>query len=437
MNKPNEPPPESRAVASRGLTPESFAHYKGTAEMLAQGGITVPKHFRNNPRACFAVLLQSMQWGMNPVPVFQKTHITQGRIRGYEAQQIAAVVIKNAPIKGWRENEFIGDWSKILGKCEERKSEKSGGKYYVATYTEKDEEGLSVIVLATFIDEDQSRELTAMMAQAWPPFSTQWATDPQQQIGYLAMRKWARRFAPEVILGAYTPEEIASRRYDMGAAAEVPLDERNTDTSPVSGNVGFKRRMRSKPKIELSAAAGLAERLKSDANNQVARTAFDDRHEGSRAAARAAKDGGQLKSEPESESEPITQDDSCRAEGWRAHKLPRGSRATRTSRGSRRSGYRRGSDSLRRAAVPGRVAHAIRSDGGEVRRRRVMRIFDLRRSPRIVNELRMTNILDTSDLVCLKADDLPGFAPFGKHAVAEIQRELERLGLRLRPGETQ
>ena len=50
-----------------------------------------------------------------------------------------------------------------------------------------------------------------MMTQAYPRFSTQWATDPMQQIGYLAVRKWARRFTPDVLLGVYTPDEARAR----------------------------------------------------------------------------------------------------------------------------------------------------------------------------------------------------------------------------------
>jgi hypothetical protein len=198
------------------------------AEQMAKGVATLPAHLRNNPGDCLAIAMQSTQWGMNPFAVAQKTHITQGGALGYEAQLISAVVTSIAPIDDRPEYTFIGDWNKVLGKVEERKSDK-GGKYYVATYTKADEAGLGVIVSCRLRGESQPREVTVMMSQAYPRFSTQWATDPQQQICYLAIRKWARRYTPDVILGVYSPDEMAETQpmpprkpIDMGPAEVIP-----------------------------------------------------------------------------------------------------------------------------------------------------------------------------------------------------------------------
>lgn len=176
------------------------------AEMMAAGRATVPRHLQGNASDCMAVIMQAMQWEMNPFAVAQKTHVTQGGALGYEAQLVNAVVIARAPITGRPEFEFIGDWSRILGRVKEMKSDK-GGKYYVADWSKADEDGLGVICRCTIRGESAPREVQVMMAQAYPRFSTQWATDPQQQITYLAVRKWARRNTPDVILGVYTEDE--------------------------------------------------------------------------------------------------------------------------------------------------------------------------------------------------------------------------------------
>ncbi|MGY6271046.1 RecT family recombinase [Achromobacter denitrificans] len=176
------------------------------AELMAAGRATVPRHLQGNASDCMAVIMQSMQWGMNPFAVAQKTHVTQGGALGYEAQLVNAVVIARAPVTGRPEFEFIGDWSRVLGRVKEMKSDK-GGKYYVADWNKADEEGLGVICRCTLRGESEPREVQVMMAQAYPRFSTQWATDPQQQITYLAVRKWARRYTPDVILGVYTEDE--------------------------------------------------------------------------------------------------------------------------------------------------------------------------------------------------------------------------------------
>jgi hypothetical protein len=198
------------------------------AELMSKSSVTVPKHFQGKPADCLAICMQSTQWGMNPFAVAQKTHVTQGGALGYEAQLINAAVIGSGRLVGRPDFEFIGDWNKILGRVEERKSD-SGGKYYVAAWPKADENGLGVIVSALIAGEAEPRKVQIMMSQAYPRFSTQWATDPQQQITYLAVRKFARRYLPEVILGVYTKDELmdadeplpAGTRH-MGAVDEVP-----------------------------------------------------------------------------------------------------------------------------------------------------------------------------------------------------------------------
>lgn len=210
------------------LDPNSFGKVMAFAEMMASGQATVPRHLQGNKADCAAVTMQAMQWQMNPFAVGQKTHVTQGGTLGYEAQLINAVIIARAPIENRPEFTFIGDWNKILGRVEERKSDK-GGKYYVAGWKPADEAGLGVICSCLLKGEAVPREITVMLTQAYPRFSTQWATDPQQQITYLAVRKWARRYAPDVILGVYTNDELepadGHQMRDMGPAESAAREE--------------------------------------------------------------------------------------------------------------------------------------------------------------------------------------------------------------------
>lgn len=211
----------STTSASLILSGDAMERIFKFAEMMAKGTATVPKHLQGNPSDCLAVVMQATQWGMNPFAVAQKTHVTQGGALGYEAQLISAVITANAPVTGAPEYEYIGNWSKVLGKVEERKSDK-GGKYYVATYTKADEEGLGVTCRMTMKGEAHPRELTVMLSQCYPRFSTQWATDPKQQISYVAIRKWSRMFAPGVILGVNEVEETTEQApRDMGPADVV------------------------------------------------------------------------------------------------------------------------------------------------------------------------------------------------------------------------
>jgi hypothetical protein len=217
-------------TSSVGLTmsPESMSSMLEVARLMATSKVTVPKHLQGSPADCMAVTMQAMQWGMNPFAVAQKTHVTQSGALGYEAQLIAAVICANAPVlESAPVYEYIGDWSKVLGKVESKTSEK-GGKYFVATYSKADEAGLGVICRMTLKGEPEPREITLMMSQCYPRFSTQWATDPKQQISYAAIRKWARLFSPGTILGVYTPdelEEIPVQSKNMGAVEVVETEE--------------------------------------------------------------------------------------------------------------------------------------------------------------------------------------------------------------------
>ncbi|CAN7323214.1 recombinase RecT [Variovorax sp. LjRoot84] len=198
----------------------SWDRIQAFGKMMARGSVTIPRHLQGNEADCTAVALQAFGWRMNPYAVAQKTHISQSGALGYEAQLVNAVIQGSGALQTDPDYEYVGDWSKVLGKVEERKSDK-GGKYYVATYTKADEDGLGVIVRAQLRGESKMRELTVMMSQAYPRFSTQWATDPKQQISYLALRKFVRLHKPGVILGVYTNDEMEAPGEKFMGSAEV------------------------------------------------------------------------------------------------------------------------------------------------------------------------------------------------------------------------
>jgi hypothetical protein len=175
------------------------------AKVMASGAASIPEHLRGNVGDCFAIAMQAMQWNMNPWPVAQKTHLVKG-ILGYEAQLVNAVIISIAPITGRPNYEWFGDWSKVTGKFNILKGDK--GEYRVPGWILADEEGLGVKVWATIKGESEPRVLTLLLAQARTRNSTLWADDPQQQLAYLALKKWSRLHTPDVIMGVYSRDEL-------------------------------------------------------------------------------------------------------------------------------------------------------------------------------------------------------------------------------------
>ena len=227
---PEAVPMNSASASALMLSDTSMDKLMRVADMMASGRCTVPQHLQKSPGDCFAVAMQATMWNMNPFAVAQKTHVSQSGALGYEAQLVSAVVTSSGAVDGDPEYEFFGDWSKVLGKVEERKSDK-GGKYYVATYTKADEAGLGVVCRLRLRGEKEPREMEVLMSQCYPRFSTQWATDPKQQICYVAIRKWARLHKPGVILGVYTPDELEQIPRDMGPAEEVSLWTKEQETA--------------------------------------------------------------------------------------------------------------------------------------------------------------------------------------------------------------
>lgn len=195
------------------------------AAVMAEGHVTVPAHLKGNASDCLAVSMQAVQWGMNPFAVAQKTHLVHG-VLGYEAQLVNAVITSMAPTHDRLHYEWYGPWENVIGKFKEKTSAKdSDKKFYVQAWTFTDEEKCGVRVWATMKGEKHPRVLELLLSQAQPRNSPLWATDPKQQLAYLAVKRWARLHCPDVILGVYTPDEIGSETPPMRDITPVETAE--------------------------------------------------------------------------------------------------------------------------------------------------------------------------------------------------------------------
>ncbi len=208
------------------MSDASMDRLERIADLMASGKTTVPNHLRGNKGDCFAICLQSMQWGMNPFSVAQKTFLVNG-VLGYEAQLVAAVINNSGLVVDRFNFEWFGQWTLIVGKFKEvtstKKLDDNGQpkKYIVPDWRQEDERGLGVRVWATIKGESEPRVLELLMTQARTRNSTLWTEDPKQQLAYLAQKRWARLHAPDVILGVYTPDELAEAGVKFMGDAEV------------------------------------------------------------------------------------------------------------------------------------------------------------------------------------------------------------------------
>jgi len=210
------------------LDDQSLDRMMRLADIMASGRCTLPKEYRGSPGDCLAVVMQAMQWRMNPYLVAGKTHFVNGVI-GYEAQLVNAVVVESGAIEGGFDYEWYGPWERVLGKFEEKSRVKDGEtiKYRIPGWTLQDEAGIGIRVTATRRADHATKTLDLLLAQTRTRNSTLWADDPRQQLAYLGVKRWARLYTPGVMLGVYTPDELqeqAGERF-MGAADVVPEPE--------------------------------------------------------------------------------------------------------------------------------------------------------------------------------------------------------------------
>ncbi|ABN42227.1 gp19 [Sodalis phage phiSG1] len=187
------------------------------AGLMSEGTVMVPAHLRKKPSDCLAIVMQSARWGMDPFAVAQKTHVING-VLGYEAQLVNAVVSSSNAISGRFFYEYSGDWSKCCTtrEIQVKKTDKDGVTKgvpkRVRAWNDIDEKGLSVRVGAvlqgdTEITWGEPVYLSGVVVRNSPL----WASNPRQQLAYLAVKYWARLYCPEVILGVYTHDEIQPR----------------------------------------------------------------------------------------------------------------------------------------------------------------------------------------------------------------------------------
>lgn len=190
---------------------ELFDRLRTLSVVMANSGAFVPSHFREKPDACMAVVMQAARWGMDPFAVAQKTHIVgNSGVLGYEAQLVNAVITNMSPTKDRLHYDWFGNWENIVGRFIKKTSGK-GNEYIAPGWDLKDEAGVGIRVWATMKGEDEPRELVLMLSQAQVRNSTLWASDPRQQLAYLAVKRWARLYCPDVILGVYSADEIEER----------------------------------------------------------------------------------------------------------------------------------------------------------------------------------------------------------------------------------
>lgn len=190
-----------QSVGDIMLNSPLLAQIDQMALRMAKGRATVPKHLQDNEGDCWAIIMQAIQWKMNPFVVAQKTHVVSGTL-GYEAQLVLAVVESSGAIDGHFHYQYQGEGNSL--EC--RVGAKLKG------------------------DKDITWNEWLCIASVKVKNSPLWTTNPKQQLGYLQGKNFCRAYAPGAILGIYTPDELqeipaSEREVGPGAKVSSIMDE--------------------------------------------------------------------------------------------------------------------------------------------------------------------------------------------------------------------
>lgn len=187
------------------LAPANMEQAMKLAEMMS-GAKLVPVHLQGKSADCLLVIEQASRWKMSPFAVAQCTSVIQGKLM-YEGKLVAAVVNAN----GGLEERLSFDYK---GTGETR----------------------AITVSGKFRGEKDPRTVDVALKDV-KTANSMWQKQPDQQLMYSGTRAWARRHAPELMLGVYSPEE-----FDQNSMIDItPSDTDHSKPKSPFGNAARRK----------------------------------------------------------------------------------------------------------------------------------------------------------------------------------------------------
>lgn len=157
------------------LLPTNMRDAMEIANMMARAGF-FPKELQS-PGSCLFVVEQAMRWNMSPYAVATEMSFPQGKPM-FSGKLVAAAIQSSGVIHGRLHYDYSGEGP-----------------------------DRTLTVSGTLRGESAPVSVSVRLADA-KTSNQHWAKSPDQMLAYYGARVWARRYAPEVMLGVYTPEEF-------------------------------------------------------------------------------------------------------------------------------------------------------------------------------------------------------------------------------------
>jgi hypothetical protein len=187
------------------LDTSRFEHMQRIAGTMAACSLIPDALKGNTPQTtlanCFLVVNQAVRWNMDPFAVAQSVSVVRGKLC-YEGKLVAAVIEQKLGVRlRYEWNDKRGDDFGVVvsGQFPDGRVETIDGT--VGQWQTRDKEG---------------------------KVSNQWRSLPKLMLAYRGSREWARLFAPGVMLGVYTDDELV----DMQEGAKAVRARDVTPAAP-------------------------------------------------------------------------------------------------------------------------------------------------------------------------------------------------------------
>lgn len=193
-------PSSSAAARSSFMTPGNMAEAIALAKFISQCK-NMPEHLKGSPADCLMIIEQAARWNMSPYAAAMSSVMVKGKMT-FEGKFVAAALTSSRVLDGHLEYEYSGEGV-------ER----------------------TVRVTGRLRGETLIREISVTLKNV-KTTNEWWGKLPDQMLGYNGARQWARRHAPGVMLGVYSPDEF-------DAEADAPFDPYEGTTIDGSAQAAF------------------------------------------------------------------------------------------------------------------------------------------------------------------------------------------------------
>ncbi len=180
------------AVGNGGTQADVYRQTMELAKTMSIAKYSIPVFLRGNLGDCLTIRELAMETGFGASRIARHTSVIKD-VLSFDGQLVHAIILRMAPLQGRPRFSFEGEGDE---------------KVCVVTGTFKGEVEPCVY-------------RSPPLGKITPKNSPLWATDPEQQFCYFSIRRWARRYCPDVLLGIYSKDDIEDSHIGAENAKDV------------------------------------------------------------------------------------------------------------------------------------------------------------------------------------------------------------------------